>query len=569
MSEDPLLISKMLVPYIKGVQDQEISACVKHFLANNQETERKRINVIMSDRALREIYLPGFKAAVQEGKVNTLMGAYNKFRGQYCSENDYLLNKLLKEELGFDGVVISDWAAVHNTGEALLNGLDLEMGTDLDMHTDHPDFHKFYLGDTVISLVRSGKVSESVVDEKVRRILRIMFRTKMFAQRSPGSFSTKEHQLTALKIAEEAIVLLKNDHMLPLQKGSLKSIAVIGDNATRMHSEGGGSSQVRTKYEITPLQGLKNLTGNGVKISYSQGYKVTREQIIDRQMIDEAVKSASNAEVAIVVGGWNHGFSNVRGNNAFDSEGKDKPNLILPFGQDSLIEAVINANPNTIVVLMGGGPAEISKWEGKAKAIIQAWYPGMEGGNALAKIILGEVNPSGKLPMTFPKKLADCPTQVIGEYPGENLTEQYKEGIFVGYRYFDTYKVEPQYCFGHGLSYTSFSFENLTIKPGNHHNAVVRLRIINTGKMYGAEVVQVYVKEEKTAVERPEKELKAFQKVFLQAGEKKEIEFTLTDNAFQYFDEGKGRFVLNPGKFKILVGSSSRDIRLSGGVEVN
>ena len=567
LSEDPFLISKMVVGYIKGVQDQGISACVKHFMANNQETERTKVNVLMSERALREIYLPGFKAAVMDGKVNTIMGAYNKFRGQYCTHNDYLDNKILKGEWGFQGVLMSDWGAVHDTYEGLMNGCDLEMGTDLSMGAK-PDYNKFFFGDAVIPLVKSGKVAESIIDDKVRRILRVMYKTNMMGgKRTPGTYATKEHQATALKIAEEGIVLLKNEgQILPLKK-SIKTIAVIGANADRKNSMGGGSSQVKATYEITPLAGLKNIAGTNVKISYSQGYKIARNAKPDAALIKEAVDAASKADVAIVVGGWTHGYDyNKWDDNAYDAEGIDKPNMDMPFGQDELIQAVLKANPKTIVVIIGGGGIDMTKWVDQTKGIIQAWYPGMEGGNALAKIIFGEVNPSGKLPMSFPKHLADCPAQKLGEYPGNSIALNYKEGIFVGYRYYDTYKVEPQFEFGHGLSYTSFAYNNLNVKNANGKSTVT-LMLKNTGKVAGAEVVQLYVKEDKPTVERPEKELKAFSKVFLKAGEEKLVTLQLNENAFQYFDEGKMKWVHNPGNYKLLIGSSSRDIRKT--TEVN
>ena len=589
-SEDPFLVSRMAVGYIKGVQDQGVSACVKHYAANNQETKRTTVDVDMSERALNEIYLPGFKAAVQEAGVNTLMGSYNKFRGQWATHNDYLMNKILKDQWGFKGFVMSDWGAVHSTMEAINNGTDMEMGTDLllmnqtvsqtaggpakkvELSTVYP---KFFLGDTVVTLVKSGKVKEELIDDKVRRILRVMYKTNMMegAKRTPGAYATKEHAATALKVAEEGIVLLKNEgNILPLKKASLKTVAIIGENAERANSMGGGSSQVKAKYEITPLQGLKNELGSGVTVNYVQGYKIARNQKADAAMIQQAVDAASKADVAIVVGGWTHGYNYaVWDDNAYDAEGPDKPDMNMPFGQDELIQAVLKANPNTIVVLMGGGPIDVSAWEKQAKGIVEAWYPGMEGGNAIAKVLLGTVNPSGKLPMTFPVKLADSPAHKIGNYPTDNpsdpnaVVEHYKDDIFVGYRYYDTYKVAPQYAFGYGLSYTTFKYDNLTVTPGQK-NATVKFTVTNTGKVAGAEVAQVYVHDDQASVKRPEKELKGFQKVFLQPGESKTVTLTLNTNAFQFYDEAKKAWVLEPGKFGVLVGGSSRDIRLTGNV---
>jgi beta-glucosidase len=565
LSEDPYLVSRMAVGYIKGVQDQGISACVKHYAANSQEVERMRYSAEMSERTLREIYLPGFKAAVQEGEVNTLMGAYNKFRGQYCTHNDYLMNTILKGEWGFQGAVISDWGAVHNTMEALNNGTDVEMGTDLNIG---PNYGKYFMGDTVVTLVKAGMVDEKLLDEKVRRVLRIMYKTNMFGKRQEGSFNTPEHQATALRIAEEAIVLLKNDKILPLKKEGIKTIAVIGANADRKHAGAGGSSQVNAKYEVTALAGIKKLVGDKVTVRYAPGYEIAKGAGADRKLIQEAVKAATGADVVIYVGGWIHGFSDAWDDNWFDSESVDKPNINLPFGQEELLKAVQKANKKNVVVLFGGAATDMTPWVGQAKAILQAWYPGMEGGTALAEIIFGDVNPSGKLPMTFPKKLSDTPAHALGTYPGDpkdNLKVDYKEGVLVGYRWHDTKKIDPLFPFGHGLSYTTFAFEDLVVTKGENQ-ATVKLRVKNTGSVDGAEVVQVYVQDDAASVERPEKELKAFSKVFLKAGESKEVELTLKEDAFQYYDETKKQWVLEPGKFTILAGSSSKDIKVTGDV---
>lgn len=563
MSEDPYLISKMVVGYVNGLQDQGISACVKHYAANNEEVDRGKVNVLMSERALREIYLPGFEAAIRQGRANTIMGSYNKFRGQYATENDYLINKILKEEWGFKGLLMSDWGAVHNTMEALQNGTDLEMGSDIG--SPKLSFNHFYLADTVVGLVKSGKVPVSLVDDKVRRILRVMFSTNMIdGKRKPGAYNTPEHQQAALKVAEEGIVLLKNEgKLLPLQKENLKTLAVIGENADRPNAMGGGSSQVKAKYEITPLQGLKNLLGANVRINYAQGYKIERGQGADSQMIRQAVDAVSHSDAAIVFCGWTHGYDyNKWGDNAYDAEGVDKPDMKMPFGQDELIKAVLKANPKTIIVLMGGGPIDISPWVDQCRGMIEGWYPGMEGGNALAKIIFGEVNPSGKLPMTFPKKLGDSPAHKLGEFPGVNGTVHYNEGIFVGYRYFDTYKVEPQFPFGYGLSYTTFKYTGMVIQKDANQHATVKLIVTNTGKTAGAEVVELYVKEQHPAVERPDKELKAFQKVFLQPGESKQVSLSLDKRSFSYYDDKTNAWVADAGSYDLLVGSSSRDIRL-------
>ncbi len=575
-SEDPFLVSRFTVGYIKGVQSQGTSACVKHWVANNEEVDRGTVDVQMSERALQEIYLPGFKAAVTEADVNTIMGAYNKFRGQFCTHNEYL-NKLLKKDWGFKGLMMSDWGAVHNTTEALLYGTDLEMGTDLVLNSNNVSqtgigdlplpktvYDRFFLADSVLFLVKSGKIPESVIDDKVRRILRVMFASSVFSKTSPGEYASAAHIAVAKKVAEESIVLLKNEgNILPLNKSTIKSIAVIGANADRKNSLGGGSSQVRALYEITPLAGIKTIAP-GVAIHYADGYKIERNAIPTAAMIAEAVEAAKKSDVAIIVCGWTHGYDyNNWGDNAYDAEGVDKPDMKMPFGQDELIKAVIKANPRTIVVLIGGGAIDMTQWIGNTKGIIEAWYGGMEGGTALAEVIFGKVNPSGKLPVSFPKVLEDVPAHKLGDFPGKNGVAVYRDDIFVGYRYFDTYKVEPQFAFGHGLSYTEFSYKNLKLTKAANGNVTATFTVTNTGKVYGGEVAQVYVRKEKSAVTRADKELKGFQKVFLQPGESRTISIELKKDAFQYFDEKKNTWSMEKGEYTIQAGGSSRNIYLS------
>ncbi len=572
LSEDPYLVSRMVVGNIKGIQDQGISACVKHYAGNNQESKRFTIDVNMSERALREIYLPGFKAAIQEAGANTIMGSYNKFRGQWASQNHYLLTHILRNEWNFKGIVMSDWDAVHNTMQALWNGMDLEMGTDLHM-LPNPNYGKFWMGDTVISLVKSGKFPEYLLDEKVRRILYVMSKTKMLdGGRKKGEYNTKSHQQTAAKIAEEGIVLLKNQsNILPLNKTAVKTIAVIGYNAERKQSMGGGSSQVKAFYEVTPLQGLHNLLGTQVNIIYAKGYDITRGATANADLITEATQAAAKADAVIFVGGWTHGYNySVWSDNAYDAEDIDKPNMQMPFGQDELIKAIVKANSKTVIVLMGGGAIDMTQWIDQTPAVLQSWYAGMEGGNALAKILFGEVNPSGKLPMTFPKKLEDHGSHALGEYPGDtahSLLLNYYDDIYVGYRYYDTYKVEPQFAFGHGLSYTTFSYSDLKVKM-NGKKATVTLTLKNTGKQAGAEVVQLYVSQPGSALPRPLKELKGFNKVFLQAGEQRTITIQLNEDAFQYYNDAMNKWVTDGGNYIIMVGSSSKDIRLSSSIKM-
>jgi len=566
-SEDPFLVSKMVVGYIKGVQGEGVSACVKHFAANNQETNRNTINVKMSERALREIYLPGFKAAVQEAGVNTLMGSYNLFRGQYATHNDYLINKILKAEWGFKGAVISDWGAVHNREEALFNGTDIEMGSDLAPTSRN--YKDFYLGDSVVAMVKSGAVPETVIDEKVRRILRVMLKTTMSGNTSVGEYGSASHIATAKKVAEESIVLLKNEgNILPLNRSKIKSIAVIGANATRKNAMGGGSSQVKALYEITPLEGLKNNAGSLI-FNYAQGYTIERGAVASADMIAEAVDAAKKSDVAIIVAGWTHGYDyNKWSDNAYDAEDIDKPDMNMPFGQDELIKAVVMANPNTIVVLVGGSGVNMSQWVDQTKGIIAAWYGGMEGGNALAEVVFGMVNPSAKLPVTFAKQLEDVPAHKLGDYPGKNGVTVYNDDIFVGYRYHDTYKVEPQFAFGHGLSYTDFSYTNLKLTKAAGNIVTATFIITNTGKVAGGEVAQLYVHKNSSSIKRADKELKGFQKLFLKPGESKTVSITLTKSSFQYFNETKNDWAVEEGAYEIQVGGSSKEIKLKASINI-
>ena len=568
LSEDPYLISRMAVGYIRGVQDQGITATVKHFAANNQEIKRTSINVEMSERALREIYLPGFKAAVQEGNVNAVMGSYNKFRGQWASQNYYLLTHILRKEWGFKGITMSDWNAVHSSTEAFYNGMDIEMGTDLGM-LPKPNYGKFYLGDTIASLVQSKRLPEYLLDEKVRRILYVMMKTNMLgSERRKGEYNATGHQQVAAKVAEEGMVLLKNaNNILPLNN-KVKTVAVIGYNAVRKQSMGGGSSQVKAFYEVSPLEGIQKIVGKKVKVNYVPGYEIKRGAVANTAMMQEAVKTAAKADVVVYVGGTTHGYNyDVWADNHYDAEDTDKPDMMMPFGQDELLQQVIKANPKTVVVLFGGGPVDMSKWIDDAPAVIQHWYAGMEGGNALAKILFGQLNPSGKLPMTFPKKLEDNPSHVLGEYPGDTvkLQQNYFDDIYVGYRYYDTYKVQQQFAFGHGLSYTSFQYSDLQTRK-EADGVVVSFRIKNTGNKAGAEVAQVYVSQQQSTLPRPEKELKGFEKVMLQAGEEKQVTMTLSADAFKYYNDLKHDWVLEKGNFTIKVGGASDKILLQQSV---
>lgn len=554
MSEDPYLISKMAVPFIKGVQENDVAACVKHFAVNNQETDRMTINVEATDRALNEIYFPGFKAAVQDGKSYSIMGAYNKLRGEHCSHSDFLLNKVLKQEWKYDGVVISDWGAAHDTFEATNNGLDIEMDVK-------GNFDEYYMANPLIKKVKSGEIKEETIDKKIKRILRLMFKINMMdSEREKGSYNTLEHRNIALKVAEESIVLLKNKgNKLPLNANKIKTIAVIGENATNLHSSGGDSAQIKALYEVSPLMGIKMRLGGDTEITYSKGYSEIKE---DREsLIIEAVEAAKNTQVSIIIGGLTH---------ADDCEGHDRIDMKLPYGQDELIRRVLLANKNTIVVILGGSPVEMGSFIDNASSILQCWYAGMEGGIALAKALFGDVNPSGKLPITFPKKLEDSPAHSIAEFPG-NVNLEYKEGIFVGYRHFDKENIEPLFCFGHGLSYTTFKYSNLKVatkKSGDEIKINISFNIKNTGEVDGDEVVQIYLSDIISSLERPVKELKAFKKIKLSVGEKKEIKIELDKTALAFYSDVESSWIYESGIFEILVGSSSRDIRLQEKFEV-
>lgn len=513
-SEDPFLNSRLAVQSVKGIQSQDIAACVKHYAVNNQEIERGRINVNIDERALREIYLPAFKAAITEGNAWTIMSAYNKLRGVYCSENDYLLNKVLKGEWKFKGMVISDWGGTHSTVTAAKNGLDLEMGSN-------PPYNTYYFADKLLAAVKEGKFSMKVIDEKVHRVLWVIYHTALNKNAPAGKINTAGHSKTAYDIASESIVLLKNEkHLLPLNISSLKSIAVIGDNATHTFHLGGFGAGVKARYEVTALAGLKNRLGDKIKINYVQGYSGvydptsnSADSKLDPEMVRQAVEAAKGSETAILF---------IGGNRDYESESRDRMDLSLPFHEQELVQAVTAANPNTIVVVVGGAPYDISQIKKNNHTIVWSWYNGSENGNALADVLIGKINPSGKLPFTFPAELKDSPAHALEAYPGENLQETYKEGILVGYRWFDTKKIEPLYCFGYGLSYTNYNYSDLqtpkkAYKSGE--NILASIKIKNTGKYAGKETVQLYVSKTGSVVERPEKELKAFKKVWVAPGQ--------------------------------------------------
>lgn len=558
MGEDPYLASIMVVPYIHGVQRNGVAACVKHFALNNQEIDREYVNVIVDDRALHEIYLPAFKAAVQKGGTWAIMGAYNKYKNQFCCHNQYLLNDILKGDWKFDGVVVSDWGGTHETDQAAYNGLDMEMGTWTDglAWSWSNAYDKYFLATPFLIKLRNKEIAEKVLDEKVRRILRLTFRTTMNPDRPYGSFATKEHTLTARRIAQEGIVLLKNQgNLLPLNPEQPRKILVVGENAKQMMTTGGGSSELKVKKEVLPWQGIENYFGTNAQISYAQGY--SNNPAVNRHGLrKQAVEEASKADVVIYVGGLNKKDNQ-------DCEASDRRSYNLPYEQDQLITELAEANPNLVVVLISGN-AVAMPWVTKVPAIVQAWYGGSEAGNAIASILSGEVNPSGKLPFTFPVQLQDNAAIALNAYPGDGKDVEYKEGIFVGYRWHDSRQIAPLFCFGHGLSYTTFEYGKATIdrKQMNAQDSVtVSISVRNTGSRVGAETVQLYISDKKSSLPRPVKELKGFRKIRLEPGEEQTVSFTIDSQALSYYDDRKQAWVAEPGAFEALIGASSGDIR--------
>lgn len=574
MGEDPYLASVMCVPYIQELQKNGVAACVKHYALNNQELWRGHIDVNLSDRALHEIYLPAFKAAVEEGGAWSIMGAYNKIRGQHACHNDFTLNKILKDDWKFDGCVITDWGGAHDTYEAAVNGLDIEMGSYTNGLTSESVFtyNDYYLANPYLQMLKDGKVPMSTIDDKASRILRLIFRTAMNRQKPYGSVATEEHYAAAREIGNEGIVLLKNAPvvkkgapLLPIDAAKYQNILVVGDNAVRLLNQGGGSSELKVKDMVSPLDGLRAAYGD--KVAYAKGYAAGRPMYgradeIPQNVVDslraEAVEMAKKADLVVLVGGLNK-------NHFQDCEGGDRLEYGLPFGQDELIEALLGVNKNLVLVLLSGNAVEMP-WVSRVPAIVQGWYLGSMGGKSLADILSGAVNPSGKLPFSFPAKLTDCGAHAFDElsYPGDSIKQEYKEDILVGYRWHDTKKIPALFPFGHGLSYTTFTYG----KPMASAKAMaadgmltVTVAVKNTGSIAGKEIVQLYVGDDKCSVLRPVKELKHFAKVALAPGEEKSVTFTLTPDDLKFYDEASAAWKYEPGKFKAYVCASSADVR--------
>lgn len=604
MSEDPVLTKAFAVPFIQAVQENDVAACVKHFAANIQETDRGMLDETIDDRTLYELYLPAFKAAVQEAEAYSIMGAYNKINGTHCCENKRLLDEILRREWGFDGAVISDWGGVHKTKEAADCSLDLEMSV-------FPDFDEYKLANPLKALIEQGEVSVDAVDAKVRNLLRMMYRLKMIGpkkdSRKAGVYNAPEHRQAILRAAQESMILLKNEkQVLPLDAKKIKKLTVIGANAAALHSNGGGSAEIKALYEICPLAGLKMYLGGNVRVTYAQGYyipqnkpegeenwqalsvseegdsdvgKAVRDEAhasenhrrsdeerlakLERQKAEihekneklfaEALEAVKDADAVIFVGGLNH---------EYDVEGFDRPDMRLPYEQDQLIEALLNVRKDTILTFVGGSPVEMP-WQEQAQTILWSYYAGMETGNALAQILFGEVNPSGRLAETFPVKYEDCVTAKNGQF-GTWGKIALEEGLYCGYRYFDRQRIKPAFCFGYGLSYTHFEYRNLTLKLDKEKNVKLTFSVKNVGRREGAEVAQVYIAPIAAQVDRPNKELKTFAKVKLAPGCSKKLSLTLKQEDFMYFDPQLHKFIADAGDYEILVCASCEDIRLRG-----
>ena len=579
MGEDPWLASRMVVPYIQGLQSKGVAACVKHYALNNDEEYRHQVNVVISDRALHEIYLPAFRAAVTEAGTWGIMGAYNLYKNQHNCHNDILLNQILKRDWKYDGVVVSDWGGCHNTEEAIKNGLDLEFGSWTDGLTMGATnaYDNYFMALPYKRLIQEGKYTTKELDEKVRRILRLFYRTTMKREKPFGFLCSESHYDAALKIAQEGIVLLKNErNLLPLDLSKSKRILVVGENAIKMMTVGGGSSSLKVQREILPLDGLAAQCAKfGVQCDYARGYvgdtvqsyngvtvgRSIAETRSSEELLAEAVEKAKGADYVIVFGGLNK-------SNYQDCEGHDRQQYGLPYAQDQLLEALAKVNKNLVYVNISGNGVAMP-WVKSVPAILQGWFIGSEAGEALASVLVGDANPSGKLPFTWYQRLDDCGAHALNAFPGvwrddyKIIDEEYKEGIYVGYRWTDKQKIRPLFAFGHGLSYTTFKLGKLMadkqqLSAGGQISFTVN--VTNTGSRAGSETVQLYISDKQCSVDRPVKELKAFQKVFLQPGESQDVTLTIGCDALSFYNEAKGEWTAEPGAFEALVGTASDNL---------
>ena len=579
MGEDPYLAGQMVVPYVKGVQENGVAACVKHYAVNNQEFQRTQSNSVVDDRTLYEIYLPAFKAAVQEGNAWSIMGSYNLYNGQFNCHNKKLLVDILKGEWGFDGVVVSDWGGCRNSEEAVLNGLDIEMGTWTNGLTGAASnsYRNYHMADPYLKGLREGKYTTKELDDKVRRILRLIFRTSMRPEPNYGRFVCPEHYQAAREISAAGVVLLKNeDNALPLQVPEGGKILMVGENVVKKMVVGGGSSNLKTAYEVNPLEGIQNAYGDKAEVVWARGYVGdtstsynavdTGQDLTDnrspKELIAEAVKEAKDADYVIFIGGLNKSAHQ-------DNESTDRLQITLPYDQEDVILALAEVAKKLVVVNISGS-AVAMPWADKADAIVQGWYGGTETGNALADVLTGKVNPSGRLPFSVPFKYEDGPIKTEAQYPGikaegdEFWQTHYSEGVYVGYRWYASKNIPVQFPFGHGLSYTTFEYSNAkAAKPSMTADGTLKVSVdvANTGKYDGAEVVQLYIADTEASIDRPAKELKGFEKIWLKAGEKKTVTFEIDAEDLSYFDAAKHEWVAEPGEFKALLGSSSEDVR--------
>ena len=587
MGEDPYLAGQMVVPYIKGVQENGVAACVKHYAVNNQEFQRTQSNSVVDDRTLYEIYLPAFKAAVEEGNAWSIMGSYNLYNGQFNCHNKKLLVDILKGEWGFDGVVVSDWGGCRDSEEAILNGLDIEMGTWTNglRGAASDSYRNYHMADPYLKGLREGKYSTKDLDDKCRRILRLIFRTSMRPEPNYGRFVCPEHYQAARDISAAGVVLLKNDNnALPLNVPEGGKILLVGENVVKKMVVGGGSSNLKTAYEVNPLEGLQNAYGDKAEIVWARGYvgdTSTSYNMVDtgqdltddrspKELIAEAVEAAKDADVVIFVGGLNKSAHQ-------DNESTDRQQITLPYGQEKVILALAEVSKKLVVVNISGS-AVAMPWADEVDAIVQGWYGGTESGNALADVLTGKVNPSGRLPFTVPFRYEDGPIKTEAQYPGikaegdEYWQTHYSEGVYVGYRWYSSKKIKVQFPFGHGLSYTTFAYANAKADQPEmtaDQTLKVSVDVTNTGATDGAEVVQLYISDVKSTIDRPVKELKNFEKVYLKAGETKTVTFEIDAEDLSYFDADKHEWVAEPGKFKALIGSSSEDIRSTVNFKLN
>ena len=587
MGEDPFLASVMVVPYIQGLQSKGVAACVKHYCLNNDEEYRHQVNVIVSDRALHEIYLPAFKAAVEKGKTWGIMGSYNLYKNEHNCHNQWTLNKILKGDWKYDGVVVSDWGGAHDLEQSVKNGLDIEFGTWTDGLTMGATnaYDNYYLSLPYMRAIQEGKFTQKELNDKVRRVLRLFYRTTMDPNRPHGFLCSESHYAAAKQIAEEGIVLLQNkNNVLPINTQKAKRVLVVGENAIKMMTVGGGSSSLKVQREISPLEGLKaRLAKDGIDVDYARGYVgdvtgnyngVTTGQNLndnrsEAELIAEAIEKAKTADYVIMFGGLNK-------SDFQDCEGHDRKQFELPYNQDKLIEALAKTNKNFVYVNISGN-AVAMPWKEKVAGIVQGWFIGSESGEALASILTGDANPCGKLPFTWVNSLNEVGAHALNTYPGtwrkeggtntkgNIIDEEYKEGIYVGYRWTDKERIKPTFAFGHGQSYTQFAISNLRSDKSDltqDDTIAFTVNVKNTGKRAGSEVVQLYIHDVKSSVDRPKKELKGFQKVYLQPGENKDVTITINKEALSFYDESSSSWKAEAGKFEALVGNASDNLKL-------